>query len=128
MKRATISRIYVPSFCGNKDLEEGQVTVEMDLATIKEKDEFANIKYGKKGKMEFVKKEYTAIRRKVEKINDYFDDTGKPIDTAEKLIEDMKAGSPESNELCVELWNRIMGYDSTDSEEEESEELTTGEE
>ena len=117
MKRATINRIYVPKFSNNRDLEENdQVTVELDLATIKEKDIYAAMTYLKKGKMKYVKKEYTALREKTKSINNYYDDKNNPIDTAEKLIADMKAGSPESGELSEELWDRIMGYDKIEDE------------
>jgi len=138
MKRATINRIYVPKFNGNLDLDtDEQVTVEMDLATLKERDKYSIMKYGKGGSVELVKKEYTALRDKVKVINNYFDDQGNPIDTAKKLIEDMTVGSEESTELCIELFNKIMGYTSKeDSEEKEEtedfisdsgEELTEGE-
>ena len=113
MRRAAIELIYIPKFCENRELEEKeQCTVEMKIATLKERDQFQKMKYLKGGKMEFQKSEFTAIKAKVTRINNYEDEKGTKIDTPQKLIEDMQLGSPESTELCIELWNRIMGFDS----------------
>jgi len=113
MRRAAIELIYIPKFCENRELEEKeQCTVEMKIATLKERDQFQKMKYLKGGKMEFQKSEFTALKAKVTRINKYEDENGAKIDTPQKLIEDMQKGSPESTELCIELWNRIMGFDS----------------
>lgn len=122
LKRASIERFYIPKFSGNRELAEAdRVTVEMSLASLKEKEKFANMKYLKKGKMEYVRKEYLALRTKVYSIENYFNDNGDPINTAEKLIIDEKNGFPESIELTEELWDRIMGYDKQKEDEEEDE-------
>lgn len=113
MRRAAIDLIYTPKFSGNRDYpEKEQCTVEMKVATLKERDQYQKMKYLKGGKMEFQKSEFTAIREKVTRINNYADENGTKIDTPKKLLEDMSAGSPESTDLCIELWNRIMGFDS----------------
>ncbi len=122
MKRASIERVYIPKSFNNRELEEDeQVTIEMSLATLKEKEKFAQMKYLKKGKMEYVRKEYLALRLKVHKINNYFDESGNSIDTVEKLLADEQKSSPESIELTEELWNRIMGYDKLEEDEDEEE-------
>ena len=129
MKRAAIDRVYVPEFFSNRELEEkDQVTVEVSLATIKEKEQFSKIKTRKGGVVEMDNKQYLALRKKVTKISNYFDEKGKAIDTADKLIEDMEAGAGESIELAVELWNVIMGYSSKNEDSDDSEDFTEGEE
>lgn len=131
MKRAAICRTYVPKFFGNSELEgDDQVVVEMGIATMKEKEVFAAVKIKHGGKTELVNKEYLALRKKVTKIDNYFDENDQPIDTADKLIVDMEKGSPESTKLCMELWNHIMGYDTESLAEDgdDTEELTEGEE
>lgn len=131
MKRASLERVFIPEFNGNRDLPEAeQVSIEMKIATIKERDVYSILKGKKGGGYTQTKKEFTALKNKVTRINNYFDDLNNPIDTAEKLIEDVKKCSIESNELALEIWNRIMGYSSLlegEDEENESEDLTEGE-
>lgn len=128
MKRAAIERVYVPKFCDNREaVEEDQVTVDVSLATIKEKEQFSKIKMKKGGVYEMDNKQYTAFRKKVTKISNYFDDKNQAIDTADKLILDMEAGAKESIELCNELWNVIMGYEVAEDDSEDTEEFTEGE-
>lgn len=112
MRRAAIERTYIPKFFNNRNLEEDErVTVDLSVATIEEKENFSKMVYVKGGKMEQKKNFSFAIRKKVKKIHNYFDESGNPIDTAEKLINDAVAGSEESISLYEELWNKIMGYD-----------------
>ena len=128
MKRAAIEKTYIPKFCDNRTLEENeQVTVEMGFATITEKDIFSKMTFKKGNNVEIQKNEYKALRKKVSKINNYFDESGNPIDTPDKLIKDLEDGSPESNLLAEELWNHIMGYDKAVEEEDKNEELSEGE-
>jgi hypothetical protein len=128
MKRAAINRTYIPKFCGNRDLpEEEQVMVDVDLATMKEQDKFSCLKYGKNGSVIQEKKEYLALRKKVKKIDNYYDEDGNPIDTADKLIADMETGAGESIKLCIELYNLIMGYSADEDESEDTEDFTEGE-
>lgn len=127
MKRVSTGRVFIPKFYDNREADlDDQVSVNMKIATIKEKAEFSKMVYKKGGKTELNNREYTALRKKVEKINNYFDENGSPIDTAEKLIADMEEGEAYSIELCSELWNHIMGYD-TVFEDSDSEEFTEGE-
>ena len=98
MRRAKINRIFIPEFCGNRNLaEDEQVTVECELATIEERDRFSVVKYGKKGDISAVKKVSSAVLKKVSKIKNYETDEGMAIDTAEKLILDANNGAKESS-------------------------------
>ena len=127
MRRPTTERVFIPEFCGNRDLDESeQVTIEVSIATIQERDKFSKMLFKKGGKVDNVKNVDMALKKKVSKISNYFRDDGEPIDTAEKLISDASDGNRYSIELATEIWNRIMGYD-TILGEDEPEEMTEGE-
>ena len=54
MRRPTTDRIFIPEFCGNRDLPESeQVTVELNIATIKERDVFSKMLFKKGGKVAY---------------------------------------------------------------------------
>ena len=112
MKRAAINSVYVPKFFNNRELpEEEQVTVEMAVASISDRDKYSVVKIGKKKAVEVTNREAQAIKEKVSKIANYFDEAGKPISTGEELMADADKGARESIALALELWHRIMGHD-----------------